>query len=376
MDFVVSAIGVTAIREERPRGRAVAWPDRGLVAAASRVVHPAGAGGTWLLQRPGGSATSPVIVRVWTVASDRVESFLAKVGGSPAARARIVHEQHVLERLGPYRVDSSVAVPSALGWTTWGAEPVALETVVPGRPLPQWLADRTRWTPAPGGPWDAWVIWLARAQARSARPMTADDLRSFVLDPLATAASLAGAGAAADAEVTGRLGRLGAEAIRRHERAPLVVVTAHHDLGPSNVLVHDDGRPVGVVDWESAGPGLPATDLLYFIAQLAGVLDGRRGTQAGWTFEHLFLRGDGSDRSPASLVTDHWIGSYLRVLALDPAWLPTLAIAAWVMHARNEAARGTPGHVPGGRPARDRLHAAVLRPPRRFADQPEPATSR
>lgn len=357
MDVVVRSMGITAVRSDERPGPTTPRQDRSLVAAASQVAFPQAVGGTWLLQRPGHSVASPVIVRLWRDAADRDGTVLAKVGVSEASRARIVHEQHALQQLGPYRSDTSVAVPTALGSFTWGDEPVTLESAVPGRPVPQWLADRPRWTPTSGGPWDAWVAWLARVQARSARPMTADDLRTFILDPLATAGTLAGADA--DAGATARLARLAAEAASRHERAPLVVVTAHHDLGPSNVLVDDHGQPIGVVDWESSGPGLPATDLVYFIAQLADILDP-----------------GGLDRSPAPLVTDQWVRSYLSTLAVDPDWLPTLAIAAWVMHARNEAGRDTAAHPNGDRPARDRLFAALTRAPGASLDQDPPATAR
>lgn len=369
LDVVVRAVGVTAIREAPARTAVITRsgrpgrpgrPDRGLVAAVARVVQPGAAGGTWLLQRPGESASSPLIVRVWPAAAtgqDRGEQVLAKIGTTAQARDRLVLEQRALGQLGPYRSDPSVAVPSALGWTTWGADAIALETVVRGRPIPQWLADHDRWAPTPGGPWDAWVTWLAQAQARSARPATEDDLRGLVLDPLGEAASLAGVGA--DTAVAGRLERLGAEAVRRHERTPLVIVTAHHDLGPSNVLVDDDGQPVGVIDWESSGPGLPATDLLYFVAQLAAVRGGA---------------GSGGSRGPRE--TDRWIHAYLGALAVDAEWLPTLAVAGWVKHARNEAARGTPGHAPGARPAHDRLRAALTQPGPWSATQPRATTSR
>ncbi len=40
-------------------------------------------------------------------------------------------------------------------------------------------------------------------------------------------------------------------------------VVCHNDLGPTNVVVDDDGRLIGILDWDHASPGHPLDDLAH-----------------------------------------------------------------------------------------------------------------
>lgn len=305
--------------------------------------HAAGVGpvGTWALQRSSRRATAPTILRLWDEGPH--PTHVVKIGRGPAA-ARVIDEQHRLERLASYRADTRIRVPMGLGSHRLGPDTCGIESSVPGRPFNAWLEEHGRSVVWPA--YDPWVGWLAAAQRRTA---TTDEGVVLVQGLLGDAVRL-------DLPTGARRTLLDAsvESDRLARREPLPSVLAHHDLGPANQLVDEAGRIVGVVDWESSGPGAPALDLIYWVALLCDSvgIDARR---AGWTFENLLpvLAGRQGGGGDATRVVRGWLRRYLDVVGIDPAWLPILSLATWAMHARNEAAKGEGG------PFRRRLLAAV-----------------
>jgi aminoglycoside 2''-phosphotransferase len=72
----------------------------------------------------------------------------------------------------------------------------------------------------------------------------------------------------------------------------------HNDLGPEHVLLDLDGRPVGLIDFEDAALGDPATDLVALLACL-----GRH------TLTHLLAGRDLGERLDERLHFYRWMGS-------------------------------------------------------------------
>lgn len=190
--------------------------------------------------------------------------------------------------------------------------------------------------------WVPWVEWLADVHAKSRRPASRMDLEALLFDPMDQVVREVGLGPA-ESDALHRLRERAEELVARH---PLDVVVAHHDLGPSNVLVSEGGRPIGVIDWEFSGPGLPATDLLYFIGRLGDAITSGRHPVRGWDFRTLFLDAGTTASGDSGRTAQRWIQVYASRLSLSREWLPILFASCWIMHARNER-RKLRAEVPG-----------------------------
>ncbi len=119
----------------------------------------------------------------------------------------------------------------------------------------------------------------------------------------------------------------------RLERLPeLPIVFEHRDCAPWNVLLGADGHPA-LLDWESAEPrGLPALDLIYFLANCAFVLEG--ALEAGQTRESYRRLLD--PLSPTGEVARESLTRYGAALDLSPAALPGLRLLCWAIHSRSD----------------------------------------
>jgi aminoglycoside phosphotransferase (APT) family kinase protein len=310
---------------------------------------------SWLLQSTGMGGDGKLICPTWRD-GDLYPSVVLKVARGPDGDARIEAENLALAEVSSHADHQSIQVPRPLGSSVLEGRRVSAETTVDGRPLSAYLAERPGSVASMAPRWEAWVDWLADLHVRSSRAASAADLDALLFDPMTHAATEL-ALEPGEADVLKRLRSDAKALVLQH---PLRVGFAHHDLGPSNVLVSDAGRPTAVIDWEAAGSGLPATDLLYFLGRLGDEIMSVRGPIDGWAFDSLFL-------SPGGLVTSttagrmarRWLGRYGAQLDLTPAWLPILLVACWTMHARNERRRRVPAGRDSGGPFRDRLRATL-----------------
>jgi hypothetical protein len=113
---------------------------------------------------------------------------------------------------------------------------------------------------------------------------------------------------------------------------PLPLVPEQRDCSPWNVLLSPAGEVI-VLDWESAEPrGLPALDLIYFLAFLAFFLEGAMETRR-------FGESIRAALDPASFtgrVQAECQARYSAALGLDPAALRPLRLLAWLIHSRSE----------------------------------------
>jgi aminoglycoside phosphotransferase (APT) family kinase protein len=135
---------------------------------------------------------------------------------------------------------------------------------------------------------------------------------------------------------------------RRHARAAaglwLPVVWQHWDFSSLNVL--RDGPTVRVIDWQSAAPGLPLDDLIYFATRWFNRAQDRSGdaTTAGYAaaadgLRQLFLE----PRRDDAAVDAAWraIDRYMQRLELDARFLPLALVHAWVRRATGRLERRT-----------------------------------
>jgi hypothetical protein len=192
---------------------------------------------------------------------------LAGDGGALASEARNLR---AVERALPG--GDTGTVPSVVAFDGDPAYPLLLEKALVGRALSPAAVrgDRDRIV----GAVEAWLRRLGAATA--ARPRDEDWYERLVSEPLRELARAPGQTAAVQEMVARTLGA--AEVLRAWD---LPLVFEHGDFCHPNLVLLADGR-VGVLDWERADPaGLPAYDLLCFLAYAAWTRRRVRDREAG-----------------------------------------------------------------------------------------------
>ena len=138
----------------------------------------------------------------------------------------------------------------------------------------------------------------------------------------------------------------------------LPVVAEQRDFSPWNVFDGDAG--LIVLDWESGvAEGLPALDLIYFMAHAAFYLEG------------AWVSGRYEDAYRAAWSRDTAIGRtnlacverYLATLSVSPDLLPALRLLAWVLHSHSDwiHRRDDAGGVPAAEALRDSRFLLLFR---------------
>jgi hypothetical protein len=122
------------------------------------------------------------------------------------------------------------------------------------------------------------------------------------------------------------------------------LVCEHRDFSPWNVLRTPTGD-FAVLDWEGAElDGLPALDLLYFLAHLGFFLDGAYATGR-------YRESYRASLNPATLIGSiraDALARYQDRLDLDPALMVALRVFVWLVHARSEYQRLVADATPRG----------------------------
>lgn len=262
----------------------------------------------------------------------------------PESVPALAKEAAVLDALHSRYPAACAGIPRLLQFAECCERTMLVETALTGTPLEavvtrgkfralalqgtDWLADfagRTARVPR-----DEWRL-------RIARPAIADFADNFhgVADPQLLEHTRA------------MLGTVGA----------LPRVVEQRDCSPWNVLVDPDGALV-VLDWESAElDGLPALDLIYFIAYLAFALDGVPIDTASERLRASYRR----LLDPASFtgrVRRDCMARYAERIGLEPADIEPLAALTWLIHARSDYRRFTADAA--GRPHPERLRQSVF----------------
>lgn len=281
----------------------------------------------------GGGSVHSKLISLWWRGTASLPCLVVKFPRYAHDNQRLADEYAALCRLQEYLPRGTVHVPRPVASDVRDGLQLAVESVVPGRPLRAALCERREAAGRSLRDLGPLARWLGSLHARSARSATPAEIERLVLAPLATVERAFNLSSRERIAVA----RLRSAASALACRVALPLVFAHGDMDTSNVIVDATGRPAGLVDWESAGIGLPLQDLAYFLARYAyeahaaGHPDQLRG------FRRLFFdhprRAD--DPFGPHLVTS-WCDAYLRDIALAPEWLHVLFALTWIMHARNE----------------------------------------
>lgn len=138
----------------------------------------------------------------------------------------------------------------------------------------------------------------------------------------------------------------------------LPVVAEQRDFSPWNVFDGDTG--LIVLDWESGvAEGLPALDLIYFIAHAAFYLEG------AWVSGHYedAYRAAWSRDTAIGRINLSCVERYLAAIGVSPDLVPALRLLAWVLHAHSDWVhrRDDAGGVPAAEALRDSRFLLLFR---------------
>jgi hypothetical protein len=246
------------------------------------------------------------------------EAVVVKFGRVAAADAALGHEAEALRALERQRPALS-GFPRVQAVGRRCGQVAVVEAVVAGEPLIERLSPAT--LPALAEGVTDWL--LAVAGDAPALPTEASWPR-LVGEPLGVFERQFG-------EV------IGAEALGRLREmltglGPLPEVFEHRDCSPWNVLVTEQGG-TALLDWESAEPrGLPALDLVYFLANAAFVIDGALDAgDLGPSYVRLL-----DPATPTGAVAASSLRRYSERLGIDAATLHRLRLLCWVVHCQSD----------------------------------------
>jgi hypothetical protein len=272
----------------------------------------------WLLVAPGPRTISKLIAFVFAD-GDSSAQLIVKIARVPAAAQALEREAASLEAVARAR-PSVQGVPRALIGVPQGTQLRALGlSPMPGAPLYTVLTRRRYRRLAL--PVTDWLVGLAGSVEpvgpeawwdRLVEPVLGRFERSFV--DVATERDLA--------ETREILSTLPA----------LPVIPEQRDCSPWNVLVDERGR-LSVLDWESAELcGLPALDLVYFLAYAGFFLDGAMDSRR-------FLESYRRTRDPATAtgaVARECERRYVAALGVEGSVLRPLRLLAWLVHTSSD----------------------------------------
>jgi hypothetical protein len=301
-----------AVVARRPGGAAPAGdPASFLAPVSSRAAHRA-------LRTPRFAGSRHVIAFAWN-AGRREPDGVAKIPRTPGDESAIHHEMTSLARLEGAGIRG---VPR--GAIVGAPQPaILLQTFVRGQVLKPAVV-RAR----PSESLDLPIGWLTDLHRRTRRPVSRHAWIEAALLPFR--AWLA----------PGAHGPFAANALRTRERVLALGETPpccfeHGDFAAPNILL--DGTRVGVVDWEASAPeGIPAIDLFFFLAFVAGAR--RRALSPPAHLEACAaafgVRG--------TWAHDRW-RQYAAALELEPASAALLFLLTWARTTARLAARAASG---------------------------------
>jgi hypothetical protein len=115
---------------------------------------------------------------------------------------------------------------------------------------------------------------------------------------------------------------------------PVPAVAQHNDLGSWNLVVTE--ADFTAVDWELARPhGLPLWDLLYFLADALGVIDGSTAGENRHVHTRRLFRGD----LEASKVLFRWVRRAVDRLSIPSEAVGSIATLCWLHHSLTHVGR-------------------------------------
>ena len=267
----------------------------------------------------GGPRSVSKVVLIAFAEPSAVPLVVLKAPRVPEAGAGVRREAEALAEIAIRRPGGAPGVPRVLTRRDIAGVPLVCETAIVGRPLEAVLTRRNlaHWA-------GAVTDWLAALALRQpSRPPI--HWREAIVEPALTrfAADFRGV-------VDPGLLRDGETLVRGIGGLP--AVPEQRDFGPWNVLVTPEGG-IAVLDWESAEvDGLPALDLLYFLAYAAFAVDGARTREQ----RIVSFRRSLDPASATGAVRRDCLGRYVAALGLAPSQLDPLRALVWLIHAQSD----------------------------------------
>jgi hypothetical protein len=235
------------------------------------------------------------------------------------AASGIRREGAALASLAGRRPEYVPGVPRLLFCREIDGVPLVGETAILGRPLDGLLAPRSL------GIWSIKVAdWLA-ALATGASVLPPAHWRQAIVEPMLSRF----------AEQFGGVADRGllreSEGIMRTIGA-LPPVPEQRDFGPWNLLVTPAGG-LAVLDWESAEvDGLPALDLLYYLAYASFNVDRAHDRESRFASYCRSL----DPSTPTGAIRRACLARYLDALDIAPGSLAPLRVLVWLIHAQSD----------------------------------------
>jgi glycosyltransferase involved in cell wall biosynthesis len=268
-----------------------------------------------LLLTPGQRSINKVVGLVFE-GGPPVEAL--KFARVPGAEPGLDREARVLREIADQRPQLE-GIPRVLGTERRMGRLAVRESVLVGTPMTVLLSQRR--FPDLARAVTSWLLELAGSSIPVQRSAWWDRLveapfREFIrqFEPVLTDQLMLG--------LRESLDRLG----------DLPVVPEHRDCSPWNIVWLGPDKP-GLHDWESAEPlGLPALDLVYFLANSAFILDDALST--GRT--QLSYRNLLDSSTPTGTVARTCLSHYCAELGLDTDLIPSLRVLTWIVHARSD----------------------------------------
>lgn len=266
-----------------------------------------------LLLLTGGHRSINKVVGLAFEAGEPKPSAAVKFARVPEAEPGLEREERVLRRLGEER-PGLAGVPRLRGTGRRAGRSAVVEEAVEGRTLLDQLTASNFETVALQV--TRLLIDLAQAGGGQRSGLVEETVGEFETRFGAVI------GETAVASIRAELAGLG----------DLPAAPEHRDCSPWNVVITPAGSPA-LLDWESAEPdGLPALDLVYFLANCAFVLDG--ALESGRTREsYARLLDPGSEYGG---IAARAMAEYAAALDLGPEELRRLRLLCWIVHSHSD----------------------------------------
>jgi len=272
----------------------------------------------YLMWTGGKRSINKVVLYLFT-AGEEIPSLVVKLPRTPETVPALTHEAHILQALHARNSEAAARAPAILFLHEVNGMVALGETTVFGRPLYKVVNQGN--TLGLAIKVTEWLASLAVGEPCRPRADWWDQLVEPALRDFEQAFS-----PVLDVSVFPNCRAI----LNRLDDLPSAF--EHRDCSPWNLLVTTSGELV-VLDWESAEQnGLPALDLVYFLAYLIFFLD--RAMKTG-NFTESYRRA-----SDPETFTGHLQATcqqrYIECTGLDPAALHPLRLLAWLIHSRSE----------------------------------------
>ncbi len=303
----------------------ITWP---VVAVAERpggASAPTESGSSTILLTGGGHSTNKVVSLVFHE-GETAPYLAAKMSRSPRSRPALLREAAALQSVSRLHPQGMPGVPEVLFVRDEDRLTTVGESALTGTPIYTHLRPETY----PALAFQA-TKWLAQLSGQPASSPPAQWMDRLVTPVVRRFERLYGS--VTQPEMLRKSARLVAGL------GPLPLVPEQRDFSPWNVQMSPRGDLV-VLDWESAEPhGLPAADLIYFLAHSTFFLSGAMDSgQVTGPYRDAFLPSTRFGR-----VARDCLALYTASVRMDAGSLHPIALWTWMLHACSEYERMSAG---------------------------------